>query len=106
MICETCIPPSFVDTDREREILRVPMADCLDQLQLGPAQPHRCPPGCTRALFSCLAALKPRGSEAYPFQQLLPRQYLARHRARPRHRSCELTLTQAPPSTRQLPDST
>src|SRR6476646_2132948 len=43
MICETCIPQSIVDTDREREILRVPMADCLDQLQFGPAQPHICP---------------------------------------------------------------
>src|SRR5258707_1193454 len=40
MIFETCIPPAFVDTDREREILRVPMADCLDQLQLGLAQPY------------------------------------------------------------------
>ena len=43
MICETCIPQSIVDTDREREILRVPMADCIDQLQFGPAQPPICP---------------------------------------------------------------
>jgi hypothetical protein len=48
MIFETCIPPAFVDTDREREILRVPMADCLDQLQLGLAQPHIYPPSYTR----------------------------------------------------------
>ena len=48
MIFETCIPPALVDTDREREILRVPMADCLDQLQLGLAQLHIYPRSYTR----------------------------------------------------------